>query len=124
MSAAPMSGSLGARQSVEKSTTAVGGLGDGERSASAEDGSATTREAMAGTAGPSGTKTGAVGIAPEYGSTEPEACEELMGPTKAAQGMVGPIVRPKSPPVVPPAAVEEEDMVEEIIRAEPQTQAV
>ena len=38
--------------------------------------------------------------------------------------MVGPAVRPKSPLVVPPAAVEEEDVVEEIIRAEPQTQSV
>ena len=38
--------------------------------------------------------------------------------------MVGPVVRPKSPPVVPPAAVEEEDMVEEIIHVEPQTQTV
>ena len=38
--------------------------------------------------------------------------------------MVGPTVRPKSPPVVLPAAVEEEDVVEEIICAEPQTQSV
>ena len=89
-----------------------------------EDGSATTREAMAGTAGPSGSETGAAGIALEYGSTEPEAREGLTAPPEAAQGMVGPAVQPKSPPVVPPAAVEEEDVVEEIIRAEPQTQSV
>jgi len=38
--------------------------------------------------------------------------------------MVGPTVRPKSPPVVLPAAVEEEDVVEEIIHAEPQTQSI
>ena len=38
--------------------------------------------------------------------------------------MVGPAVRPKSPPMVPPAAVEEEDVVEEIVRAEPRTQSV
>ena len=38
--------------------------------------------------------------------------------------MVGPVVWPKSPPVVPPVTVEKEDMVEEIIRAEPQTQSV
>ena len=123
-SVGPMSGSLGARQPAEESTTTASGLGDGEWSASAEDGSATTREAMAGTAGPSGAETGATGIAPEYGSTEPEAREELTAHPEAAQGMVGPKVRPKSPPVVPPAAMEEEDVVEEIIRVEPQTQSV
>ena len=104
--------------------TAAGGLGDDERSASAEDGSTTTREAMAGTAGPSGSKTRAAGIAPEHGSTEPEAREELTAPPEAAQGMVGPAIHPKSPSVVLPATVEEEDVVEEIIRAEPQTQSV
>ena len=119
-----MSGSLGARQSAEESTTAAGGLGDGEWSASAKDGSATTREAMAGTAKPSGFETGAAGIAPECGSTEPEVREELTAPLEATQGMVGPAVHPKSPPVAPPAAVEEEDVVEEIIRAEPETQTV
>ena len=120
----PMSGSSGARQPTEKSTTAVGGLGDGERSASAEDGSATTREAMAGTAVPSGSETGVAGTAPEYRSTKAEAREEPTTPPEAALGMVKPAVRPKSPLVVPPAAVEEEDVVEEIIRAEPQTQSV
>ena len=38
--------------------------------------------------------------------------------------MVGPVVWPKSPLVVPLAAVEEEDVVEEIIHAEPQTQSI
>ena len=120
----PMSGSSGARQPTEKSTTAVGGLGDGERSVSTEDGSVTTCEAMAGTVGPSGVETRAAGIALECGSTEPKAREELTAPPEAAQGMVGPTVRPKSPPVVSPATVEEEDVVEEIIHAEPETQTV
>ena len=120
----PMSGSPGARQQAEESTTAAGRLGDGERSASAKDGSATTHEAMASTARPSGSETRAAGTAPEYRSTEAEACEEPTAPPEAAPGMVGPVVRPKSPPVVPPAAVEEEDVVEEIIHAEPQTQSV
>ena len=102
----------------------MGGLGDGEWSALAEDGLATTREAMVGTIGPSGSKTGAASAAPKCGSTEPEVREELTAQPEAAQGMVGPAVRPKSPPVVPPAAMEEEDVVEEIIRAEHQTQSV
>ena len=82
--AAPMSGSLGARQPAEESMTAAGGLGDGERSASAEDGSATIREAMEGTVGPSGAETGVASDAPEYGSTEPVAREELTAPPKAS----------------------------------------
>ena len=116
-----MSGSPGARHPAEKLTTTAGELGDDERSASVEDGSVITREAMAGTAGPSRAETGVAGIAPEYGSTEPDACEELMAPPKVVQGMVRPAVQPKSPPVVLPAPMEEEDVVEEIIRAEPQT---
>ena len=119
-----MLGSPGAQQPVEESTTTAGGPGDGEWSASAEDGPATTREAMAGTAGHSGSETGAAGIAPEHGSSGPEAREELTAPPKVAQDTVGPVVRPKSPPVVPPAAMEEEDVVEEIIRADPQTQSI
>jgi len=66
------------------SSSTVGGLGDGEWLASTEDGSATTREAVAGTAGPSGSRTGATGIALEYGSMEPEAHEELTAPPEAA----------------------------------------
>jgi len=109
---------------VEESTTAAGGLAHGERSVSAEDGSATIGEATVGTVGPMGAKARAASDAPEYGSMKPVACEELTAPPEASQGMVGPAVRPKSPSVVPPAAVEEEDMVEEIVHAEPQTQSV
>ena len=103
------------------SSSTVGGLGDGEWLASTEDGSATTREAMAGTVGHSGSEIGATGIAPEHGSSGPE---EKTVPPEAAQDTIRPTVRPKSPPVVPPAAMEEEDVVEEIIHAEPQTQSV
>ena len=119
-----MSGSPGAQQPVKKSTTATGGPGDGERSASTEDESATIPEATVGTIEPSRAEAGVVGDAPESGSTEPVAPEELTAPPEASQGMVGPAVRPQSTPVVPPAAAEEEDMVEEIVRAEPQTQSV
>ena len=122
--AGPVSGSPGAQQPTKESTTTAGGPGDGEGSASMEDGLVTTREAMASTAGHSGSEIGAAGIAPEHGSSGPEAREELTAPPEAAQDTVGPAVRPKSPPVVPPAAMEEEDVVEEIIRAEPQTQSV
>ena len=76
-------------------------------------------EATTGTVGPSGAEARVAGDAPESGSTEPVAPEEPTVPPKASQGMVGPAVRPQSPPVVPPATAEEEDMVEEIVRAEP-----
>ena len=79
-----MSGSPGARQPVEESTTAAGGLVDGERSASAEDGSATIHEAMEGIVGPSGAEAGVAGDAPEYGSTEPVAREVLTVPPEAS----------------------------------------
>ena len=46
-----------------------------------------------------------------------------MALTEASQGMVGAAVRPRSPPVVPRAMVEE-DEVEEIERAEPRPQAI
>ena len=116
-----MLGSPGARQPAEESTTAIGGLGDGERSASVEDGSATIPKATTGTAGPSGAEAGVANEAIESGSARPLAPEELTVPPKASQGMVGPAVWPHSPPAVSPTTVEEEDEVEEIVRAEPRT---
>ena len=38
--------------------------------------------------------------------------------------MLGPTVRPQSPPTVTPTAAEEEDKVEEIVRDEPRTQSI
>ena len=77
-----------------------------------------------GTAGPSGAETEVASDAPELGSTKPVVPEELTTPPEAMQGMVGPAIRPQSPLVVPPVAAEEEDVVEKIIRAEPQTQSI
>ena len=50
--------------------------------------------------------------------------EEQIVPLVAMPGMVAAAVRPQSPLVVPPVAAEEEDVVEKIIRAEPQTQSI
>ena len=124
MPADPVSGSPGARQPAEESTTAAGGLVDSKRSVSVEDGLARIPKATAGTIGASGAEAGVASDAPEFGSTEPVAPEELMAPPEASQGMVGPAVEPQSPSVVPPAAAEEEDVVEEIVRAEPRTQSI
>lgn len=116
-----MSGSSGAWQPVEKSTTTAGGLGDSERSASARDRSVTIPEATAVTAGPSVAKAGVVSETPEVGSAKSMAPKELTAPLEASQGMVRPAVLPQSPPVVSPTTAEEEDEVEEIVHAEPRT---
>ena len=84
MSASPMSGSPGARQKAEESTTAAGGPRDGERPMSAEDGLATIPEAMAGTVGPSGAEAGVASEAIESGSARPVAPEELAAPPEAS----------------------------------------
>ena len=110
--AAPMSGSPSARQPVEKSTTAVGGAGDGEGPASAEAGSATMPKATSGSARPLGAETGVASEATESGSMRPGVPEELAVPPEGSQVMLG------------PTAMEEEDEVEEIIRDEPRTQFV
>ena len=60
----------------------------------------------------------------DYGSVRPGVPEELTVPPKASQVMLGPTVRPQSPLAVTPTAAEEEDEVEEIIRAKPRTQSV
>ena len=122
--AAPVSGSPSARQSMEKSTTATGEAGDGEGPASVEAGSSTMPEATIGSVGPLGAETGVASEAIESRSARPGVPEELTVPPEASQVMLGPTVRPQSPPSVTPTAAEEEDEVEEIVRDGPQTQSV
>ena len=59
------------------------------------------------------------GDALESKAVKPVALEGQTTLPEVSQGMVGPAVRPWSPPVVP-RAMAEEDNVEEIKRAEPQ----
>ena len=87
------------------------------------DGSAAVPEATTGTIGSSGAEAGVVGDAPESGAVKPVVPEGQTSLPEASQGMVGAAVRPRSPPVVPRATAEE-DEVEEIERAEPRPQAV
>ena len=121
MPAAPVSGSPSARQPAEKSTTATGGAGDGEGPASAEAGSATMLKATSGSTRPLGAETGVASEATESGSARPGVPEELTVPPEGSQVMLGPTVRPQSPPMVTPTAAKEEDEVEEIVRDEPRT---
>ena len=86
------SGSSGAWQLAEESTTVAGGLVDGEGSASAEDGSATIREATAGTVGPSGAEARVASDAPKFRAEKPAVPEEQMALPEASEGMVRPAI--------------------------------
>ena len=87
------------------------------------DRSAAVPEAMARTAGSSGVEAGVAGDAPESRAVKPMAPEGQTALPEVSQGMVGATIQPWSPPVVPRATAEE-DEVEEIERTEPQPQAV
>ena len=59
----------------------------------------------------------------ESGAENLAALKKKTALPDASKGMVGPAIRPPSPQVVPPAAIEE-DKVEEIVCDEPRPQAV
>ena len=113
----PVPESSGARRPVEESTAPAGGLGGGERLGPTADGSVAMPGATAETAGSSAANAGDAGATPESAAAKPVAPEEQPAPPEASQGVVGLAVRPRSPPVVPLAAAEE-DEVEEIILIE------
>ena len=98
---APILESSSARQQEERSTAFVGGLGSGEPLAQITDASATTPEATIGTVRPSRAEATVAGDAPEPKEANPMTAEEQMLPPKALPGMVGPAVRPQSPPMMP-----------------------
>ena len=85
--------------------------------AAVADGSAAVPEATTGAAGTLGAEAGVADTALEARAKKPVVPEEQMALPKASKGMVGPAVWLWSPPVVPPAAAEE-DEVEEIKREE------
>ena len=87
-------GSPSARRSVEQTTTATGGTGDGEGPTSTKAGSATMPETMLGSAGPSGAETVVASEAAESGSARLGALEELTMPPKGSQVMLRPTVWP------------------------------
>ena len=118
-----MSESPGARQSAGEITVAIGGLGDGEGSASSADGLVTLLGATAEATGAVRTETEVAGEVPESRAAKPTAAEDQTAPPEALPGMVGPAVRALSPQVVPPTTAKE-DKVEEIEHDEPRTQTV
>ena len=108
---------------VEESTAAAGGLGGGEQLTPAADESATIPKATARTVRSSGAEPGVAGDVPESWVMKPVAAEEQTAPPKASPRIVKPAIRPRSPPMVP-RAMAEEDEVEEIEHAEPRLQFV
>ena len=81
------------------------------------DGSATVPGATAEATGSSRVEAGVTDATPEAGAEKPAVPEEQMALPETPKGMVRHDVQPRSPLVVPPAAVEE-DEVEEIEREE------
>jgi len=108
---------------VEESTAAAGGLGGGKQLTPAADESTTIPKVAAGTIGSSGAEARAAHDVPKFGVTKLVPVEEQTTPPEASPGMVGPAVRPWSPPMVPRATAEE-DEVEEMEHAEPRFQSV
>jgi len=108
---------------AEESTAATVGLGGGEQLAPAADESAMIPKATARTIGSLVAEARVASDALESRATKLVVVEEQTAPPKASPGMVRPVVRPRSPPIVPRATVEE-DEVEEIERAEPPLQSI
>ena len=119
----PILESLGARWPTEESIAAAVRPGGDEQLAPMVDGSAAMPGATAETAGSSAANAGDGGAVPKSGVAKPVAPEDQPAPPEVWQGVVGPVVRARSPPVVAPAATEE-DEVEEIEREESRPQAV
>ena len=107
---------------MEESTTPAGGLGDGERLAPMADESVAVPGATAEAAGSSGAEAGVADAAPESRAEKPAVPGEQMALPEVSESMVGHVVRPPSPQVVPLAV--EEDEVEEIEREESRPQDI
>ncbi|XP_066341649.1 golgin candidate 2-like [Miscanthus floridulus] len=112
-----------ARQPEEGSTAAPGGPEVSEPLSQTTGAPAMTTETMTGTIDTSGAETGVAGDAPESRKAALATAKEQIVLTEASPGMVRPAVQPQSPPKVPQAMVEE-DEVEEIEHTEPQPQSV
>lgn len=103
---------------MEESTSPSTRLGGDERLVPMADESVAAFEATADNAGSSGVEAVVVGITPKSRAEKPVVLEEQTALLEVSEGMVGPGNQPPSSQVVPPAAVEH-DEVEEIERNEP-----
>ena len=115
---APIPESLSARQPEERSAAAAGGPGDGEPLAQTTGASATATEATTENVGTLEAEAAAIADAPDAKEATPTTVEVQLAPPVATLGVVRAAVRPQSPPVVPQATAEEDEVVE-IERAVP-----
>ena len=97
--------------------------GDGESLAYATDASVTATAATIEKVVTLEAETVAIVDAPEVTDATPSMAEEQTSSPTGMPGVVGAVVRPRSPPVVPQATAEE-DKVVEIERAAPEPQSV
>ena len=114
MPTAPIRESPSARQTEDGLAAAASGPGDGESLAHTIGASATTTENV----DTLEAETAADVDVPAAKETTPSMVEEQLAPPAAMPGVVGATVRPQSPPMVPQATAEEDEVVE-IERAEP-----
>ena len=123
MPSAPVRESPSARQAEDGSAVAASGPGGGESLAHTTGASVTATEATTENVGTSGGEAAVAGDAPETSEALLTTVEEQIVLPLEMPGMVEPAVRPQSPPMVPEAVVEE-DEIEVIKRAKPQPQSV
>ncbi|XP_066396453.1 nucleolin 1-like [Miscanthus floridulus] len=123
MPTAPVRESLSARQTEDGPATTASGPSDGESLAHTIGASATMTEATTEKVDTLEAETTAVVDAPEAKDATPSMAEEQPSPPTAMLGVVGAAVRPQSPPVVPQAMAEEDEVVE-IECATPKPQSI
>ena len=123
MPTAPVQESPSARQAEDGSAVAASGPGGSESLAHTTGASVTATEAMTENVRTSGGEAAVAGDALETNEALLTTVEEQIVLPLETPGMVEPAVRPQSPPMVPEAVVEE-DEIDVIERAEPQPQSV
>ena len=123
MPTAPVQESPSARQTEDRLATAANGPGGGESLAHTTGASATATEAMTENISTLEAKAAAVVDAPDAKEATPTTAEEQLAPPAAMLGVVGAAVQPQSPPMVPRAMTEEDEVVE-IEHAVPKPQSV
>ena len=112
MTTAPVQESLSARRTEDGPTAAPSRPGDGESLAHTTGPSATATEATTERVDTLEVETAAVVDAPEAKDVTPSTAEEQTSSPAGMPGVVGAAIRPQSPPVVPQATAEEDEVVE------------
>jgi len=123
MPTAPIRESPSAQQTEDGPAAAASGPGDGESLAHTTGASATATEATTKKVDTLEAETAAVVDAPEAMDATPPTAEEQTSSPAGMPGVVGAAGRRRSPPEVPQATAEEDEVVE-IERAAPKPQSI